>query len=138
VTGGLTLKFPLWTGGEIKAREGQAQGFLNEARERERAGALIVAEEIRREAAALAEARDRERVALKGVEQARQAFSIERANYELGRGTINDLLDAQTAQLEAELALAQARHDIAFSAVALARAAGRDLEKMLVENKDTP
>jgi len=138
VTGGLTLKFPLWTGGEIKAREGQAQGFLNEARERERAGALIVAEEIRRETAALAEARDRERVALKGVEQARQAFSIERANYELGRGTINDLLDAQTAQLEAELALAQARHDIAFSAVALARAAGRDLEKMLDENKDTP
>jgi outer membrane protein TolC len=111
---------------------------LNEARERERAGALIVAEEIRRETAALAEARDRERVALKGVEQARQAFSIERANYELGRGTINDLLDAQAAQLEAELALAQARHDIVFSAVALARAAGRDLEKMLDENKDTP
>lgn len=138
VTGGLSLKFPVWTGGEIKAREGQAQGFLNEAQERERAGTLKVAEEIRRETAALAEARDRERVALKGVEQARQAFSIERANYELGRGTINDLLDAQAAQLEAELALAQARHDIAFSSVALARAAGRDLEKMLFEKKDKP
>lgn len=137
-TGGLTLKFPLWTGGEIKARAGQAQGFLNEAQERERAGTLEVAEEIRREAAALAEARDRERVALKGVEQARQAFSIERANYELGRGTVNDLLDAQAAQLEAELALAQARHDIAIAAVALARAAGRDLEKMLIENEEHP
>ena len=138
VTAGLNLKFPVWTGGEIKAREGQAQAFLNEAQERERAGTLKVAEEIRRETAALAEARDRERVALKGVEQARQAFSIERANYELGRGTINDLLDAQAAQLEAELALAQARHDIAFSSVALARAVGRDLEKMLVERKDKP
>ena len=136
VTGGLTLKFPVWTGGEMRARESQAQGFLNEAQERERAAALRVAEEIRREVAALAEARDRERVALKGVEQARQAFSIERANYELGRGTINDLLDAQAAQLEAELALAQARHDIAFSSVALARAVGHDLEKVLLEKKD--
>jgi len=136
ITAGLTIKFPVWTGGEIKAREAQAQSFLNEAQERERAGMLRVAEEIRRAMAALAEARDRERVALKGVEQARQAFSIERANYELGRGTINDLLDAQAAQLEAELALAQARHDIAFSSVALARAVGRDLEKMLLEKED--
>lgn len=135
-TGGLTLKFPLWTGGEIRARESQAQSFFVEAQERERAGALKVAEEIRREAAALAEARDREKVALKAVEQARQAFSLEKANYELGRGTINDVLDAQAAQLEAELALALARHDIAFAAVALARASGRDLEKMLIENKD--
>jgi outer membrane protein TolC len=111
---------------------------LNEARERERADTLKVAEEIRREAAALAEARDRERVALKGVEQARQAFSIERANYELGRGTINDLLDAQAALLEADLALTEARHDVAYAAVSLARAAGRDLEKMLVENKEIP
>jgi outer membrane protein TolC len=136
LTGGLSLKFPVWTGGEIKSRVGQAQSFLSEAQERERAGNLKVAEEIRRETAALAEARDREKVALKGMEQARQAFSIERANYELGRGTINDLLDAQAAQLEAELALAQARHDIAFSSVALAHAIGRDLEKLLVEKKD--
>lgn len=136
LTGGLSLKFPVWTGGEIKSRVGQAKSFLNEAQERERAGILKVAEEIRRETAALAEARDREKVALKGMEQARQAFSIERANYELGRGTINDLLDAQAAQLEAELALAQARHDMAYSSVALSRAVGRDLEKMLLEKED--
>jgi outer membrane protein TolC len=129
---GLTLKFSLWTSGEIASRRRQAQALWNEALERERAFELQVKERVDQEAAALAEASDRSRVADKAAKQAREAFEIERANYELGRATVNDLLDAQAALLDAELALAQARHDVAYATVALAWAAGRDLEKWLM------
>jgi len=132
---GLILKVPLWTGGELGARRNQAQALLNEAQERERAARLQVTEQVRREAAAQAEAADRERVALKAAEQAREAFEIERANYELGRAAVNDVLDAQAALLDAELALAQARHDVAYATIGLAWAAGRDLEKALTAGK---
>ena len=132
---GLTLKFSLWTSGEMASRQRQAQALWNEALERERAFELQVKERVDREAAALAEASDRSRVADKAAEQARQAFEIERANYELGRAAVNDLLDAQAALLDAELALAQARHDVAYATVALAWAAGRDLEKWLMPVK---
>ena len=134
--GGLTLKVPLWTSGELGARRRQAQALLKEAQERQRAGLLQVTEQVRREAAAQAEAADRERVALKAAEQAREAFEIERTNYELGRAAVNDVLDAQAALLDAELALAQARHDVAYTTIALAWAAGRDLEKALTAGKE--
>jgi outer membrane protein TolC len=134
--GGVTLKVPLWTSGELGARRGQARALLDEARERERAARLQVMEQVQREAAALAEASDRSLVAGKAAQQAREAFEIERANYELGRAAVNDVLDAQAALLDAELALAQARHDVAYAAIALAWAAGRDLEKALTEVKE--
>jgi len=132
---GLTLKLPLWTSGEMASRERQARALRIEALERVRTSELQVKERVQREAAALAEASDRSQVADKAAKQAREAFEIERANYEVGRAAVNDLLDAQAALLDAELALAQARHDIAFASVALAWAAGRDLEKWLMPGK---
>jgi len=135
LTTGVTLRLPLWTSGEMASRRRQAQALWDEAVARERAFELQVKERVQREAAALAEASDRSGVAEKAAGQAREAFEIERANYELGRAAVNDLLDAQAALLDAELALAQARHDIAYSTVALAWAAGRDLEKWLVLEK---
>jgi len=135
VTGGVTLKVPLWTSGELGARQRQAQALLKEAQERQRAGLLQVTEQVRREAAALAEASDRSRVADKAAKQAREAFEIERANYELGRAAVNDILDAQAALLDAELALAQARHDVVYTTIALAWAAGRDLGEALTAGK---
>jgi len=132
---GLTVRLPLWTGGELTARERQARALLKEAQARERAEILSVREQAQREAAALAEASGRAMVGEKAVAQAREAFAIERSNFELGRAAVNDILDAQAALLDAELALAQARHDEAYAAIALAWAAGSDLEKRVMESK---
>jgi outer membrane protein TolC len=77
------------------------------------------------------EAGEREAVARSALDQARQAFAVERQSYELGRSTVNDVLDAQAALLEAELAHAQASHDRALAAVIMARAAGRDVVALL-------
>ena len=133
--GGVTLKVPLWTSGELGARRRQAQALLKEIQERRRAGLLQVTEQVRREVAAQAEAVDREHVAGKAAEQAREAFGIEQANYDLGRAAVNDVLDAQAALLDAELALVQARHDVSLATISLAWAAGRDLEKWLLPGK---
>lgn len=135
LTTGVTLKLPLWTGGEMASRRRQAQALWDEAVGRERDFELKAKERVQREAAALAESSDRVGVAEKAAGQAREAFEIERANYELGRAAVNDLLDAQAALLDAELALAQARHDVAYSTVAVAWAAGRDLETWLIPGK---
>ena len=77
------------------------------------------------------EAIERHEVAGRAQEQARQAFEIEKASYELGRGAVNDVLDSQAALLEAELAVALAAHDLTLAGVARARAAGEDLVKAL-------
>lgn len=129
--GGVSLRLPLWTGGELAARIRQAQAEIEEAEAKVKAGELTVLEEVRREGAALAEARERWNVATRALTQAREAFAIEQATYEAGRGVINDVLDAQAALLDAEVALARARFDRALSEIALARAAGQDLETAL-------
>jgi len=134
---GLAVNLPLWTGGEIKARERRAKALLNEARAREQALRLQVLEQVKRETAAFLEAVERAEVGRKGVAQAREAFSIEKANFELGRAAVNDVLDAQAELLNAELALVRALHDKAFAAVNLAWATGEDLEKLVLESRNT-
>lgn len=126
-SGGVTFRLPLWTGGELAARIAEARARVTEADERLRAVELRVTEEVRRELAGHAEALEREGVARGALQQARDAFAIERANYELGRSFINDVLDAQAALLDAELAHARASYDLALASVAVARAAGRDV-----------
>ncbi len=129
--GGLVFRLPLWTGGQLKARAVEARARLDEAREGARAVELRVTEEVRMVLAARAEAEEREVVASRALDQAREAFDIERVNYELGRSAVNDVLDAQAALLESELAHAQASHDLALAAVAVAQAAGRNVAELL-------
>lgn len=130
--GGLSIRLPLWTGGEIKARAVEARARVAEAQERARAIELRVTEEVRMVLAAHAEAGERQVVASRALDQAREAFDIERVNYELGRSAVNDVLDAQAALLEAELADAQAGHDLALASMAVARATGRDVVALLL------
>ena len=129
--GGVVFRQPLWTGGQLKARAVEARARLDKAREGARAVELRVTEEVRMVLAAHAEAEERTTVARRGLDQAREAFEVERVNYELGRSSVNDVLDAQAALLESELALAQASHDLALAAIAVAQAAGRDVVELL-------
>lgn len=52
--------------------------------------------------------RERVRATEKAIEQGRESLHIEREKYELGKGTITDVLDAQSALLESETNHAQA------------------------------
>jgi outer membrane protein len=131
-TTGLTFTQPLWTGGELGARRAERRALVIAAEAGARGAELRVAEEVRVGMAAFVEARERIGVAREALEQAREAFAVERDNYELGRSTVNDVLDAQGALLDAELARAEAEHDVALASAALARATGQDLSARLL------
>ncbi len=135
-SGGVNLRLPLWVGGGVAARVAQAQAQVVEAEESLRAVELRVTEEVRRELAAFAEAGERQEVTSGALQHARDAFAIEQANYELGRSTINDVLDAQAAMIQAELAVIQANHDRALAAVAVARATGHDIATLVGVGKE--
>jgi outer membrane protein TolC len=138
-TTGLTVTQPLWTGGELGARRAERRAQVIAAEESARGAELRVVEEIRLGLAAFVEARERIGVAREALEQARRAFAVERDNYELGRSTVNDLLDAQGALLDADLARAEAEHDVALASVALRRATGQELSaRFLAHQEETP
>ena len=58
------------------------------------------------------------------VEQAQESLRIEQRKYELGQGTITDVLDAQSATVESESLRARALADHAISLAARDFAAG--------------
>lgn len=130
-SGGLGLRLPVFTGGELSARIAQSKYRLSETEARLQAVELRVVGEVRAAVAAEAEAVERRAVAGRALEQARQAFEIEKASYELGRGAMNDVLDAQAALLDAQLSVAQAAHDVSVAGTLRTRAAGEDLVKAL-------
>ena len=58
------------------------------------------------------------------IVQARESLRIEREKYDLGRGTIVDVLDAQSALLDTETAYARVLADLRVAMARLALATG--------------
>lgn len=121
---GVFASWSLWDFGRTKSRLAEARATL-QAREEaasettlQRRLELANAEADVRAAAARIEA---SRLA---VEQAQEAHRIEQLKYELGQGTITDVLDAQAAANEAESLRARALADHAISLAARDFAAG--------------
>ena len=131
-TGMVTLRVPLFTGGQTGARIAEARAALDEADARLAAARLRAAEEVAQAAALVEEARERQRVAEAAVGQAEEAYGVETANYELGRGTVNDVLDAEAALFDARSDRAAARFDAGIGEVERERAEGRDLAAFLL------
>jgi outer membrane protein TolC len=97
---GLGLEFPLFEGGRIAARVREQRAKLAAAQERLRKLELQIRLDV--ETAALNAVSSRERVLAteKAVEQAGESLRIEREKYELGKGAVVDVLDAQSALLD--------------------------------------
>ena len=122
---GVTLSWSIWDLGRTAARVAEARA-TNRAREEaasettlQRRLELATAEAGVRSAAARIDA---SRLA---VEQARESLRIEQRKYDLGQGTIVDVLDAQAAAVEAESLRARALADHAISLAARDFATGR-------------
>jgi outer membrane protein len=63
----------------------------------------------------------------KSIEQAKESFRIESLKYDLGKGSITDVLDSQAAQLESETTYYQAQTDYFTSVARLKLATGETL-----------
>jgi len=88
---------------------------LGVARERVRKLELQVRYEIETALAEFASARDRVETSAKAVEQARETFRIIKEKYDLGKGTMTDVLDAQAALVQTETSTARALADLVLA-----------------------
>ncbi len=121
---GVALTWNIWDFGRTKSR-------VSEARANQRAREEAVAETTLQRRLELANAEAGVRAAAArieasrlAVEQAQESLRIEQRKYELGQGTITDVLDAQSATVESESLRARALADHAISLAARDFAAG--------------
>jgi len=109
---GIGVEIPLFQGGRIRARVKEERAKLAAAQERLHKLELQIRLEVETALLNFGSASERARTLRKSVEQAEESLRIERQKYELGRGAIVDVLDAQAALLEAETNYYRALADV--------------------------
>jgi outer membrane protein len=99
---GLGAEIPIYEGGQVNAQVQEQRAHLAAARERLRKLELQIRLDV--ETALLNVRSSQERIAAiqTSVEQAQESLRIEREKYDLGRGAIIDVLDAQSALLDSQ------------------------------------
>jgi outer membrane protein TolC len=99
---GIGLEIPIFEGGRIQARVAEERAKLAAAQERMRKLELQIRLEVESAVLNFTSAGERVRTLRKSVEQAEESLRIERQKYEVGKGAIVDVLDAQSALLDSE------------------------------------
>jgi len=119
---GVSVGVPLFDGGQINATVRRERAKLAAAQEDLRSLELQIRLEVQTAVLNLTSSLERVRATEKAIEQARESLRIEAEKYELGKGSITDVLDAQSALLEAETNHAQAlaEHNISVAQYRLA------------------
>ena len=112
---GLVAEWPLFEGGATRARVREQAAKLGAARERVRQLELQVRYDIETALADFASARDRVETSAKAVDQARETFRIIKEKYDLGKGTMTDVLDAQASLVYTETTAARALADLVLA-----------------------
>lgn len=122
------LSVPLFDGGRVDAMVRQERAVLASARERLAKLELQIRQDV--ETALLnCDASDRQlEVARQSVGLAEEVLRIERLKYEMGRGTALDVLDAQSALLQACTSVARAMVDSNISRARLTLATGEKIK----------
>lgn len=99
---GVAMEIPLFEGGRVNARIQEQRADLAAAQERLRKLELQMRLELETARLNVYSARERMTAIRKAIEQAKESLRIERQKYELGRGAILDVLDAQSALLDSQ------------------------------------
>ncbi|HMA66998.1 MAG TPA: TolC family protein [Desulfosalsimonadaceae bacterium] len=99
---GLGVEIPLFEGGRVKAEIREQRAELAAAQKRLRELELQIRLEIETALADIESSEKRAAALEKTIAQARESLRIEQQRYDLGKGTIVDVLDAQDALLGAE------------------------------------
>ncbi len=99
---GVSVNVPIFDGGSISARISHERAKLAAARERLRGLELGIRLEVETAALNIASGLERVRATEKAIDAATESLRIEREKYDLGRGSITDVLDAQSALLDTQ------------------------------------
>lgn len=120
---GVFVDVPIFEGGQINARVREEQMRLLGAQERLRKLHLQLRLDVETAVLNVNSSRERVLATSKAIEQAEESFAIERLKYEQGKGAVVDVLDAQSAMLEAQTSYyrALADHQASRAQLRLAR-----------------
>jgi outer membrane protein len=99
---GVVADIPLFEGGQIDARVRQEQAKLFAARYRLREVKLQIRLDVETALSNVRSARERIEATKAAVTLAAESLRIERQKYDLGKGSITDVLDAQSALLDSQ------------------------------------
>jgi outer membrane protein len=128
--GGLRLRYPFFTGGEVLERVRQARIDHERALEVQRKTERTVRVEVKKQWLAAKEAEERARSQEGAIGQARRALDATEVRYKSGDASQLELNDATLALGRARTLYAQASHDFLVALAALERAAGTRLEEI--------
>lgn len=122
--GGVSLSVPLFAGGTIQAKVAQERARLLQIKEDLAQLKLEVTQSVQSAYLNTTEAEKRIAVAEAARVEAREVLRVEQLKVEVGKGVIENLLDAQAALLQTEQSYAAALADANTARVALAKAIG--------------
>jgi outer membrane protein TolC len=108
---GVVAVIPLFEGGQINARIHRERSKLSAEKEVVRKLQLQIQLEVETAVSNIESTKARVGSIEKAVEQAKESLRIEREKYDLGKGAIVDVLDAQAALLEAQTSYYRAMAD---------------------------
>jgi len=124
---GITFEMPLFDGGRTGARVDEENAKYAAQQERLYKLQLQVRLEIETAHANLGSALERLASTGKTIEMAQESLRIEQEKYALGRGTAQDVLDAQAALLDAQTSQIRALADANIATAQLALVTGEEL-----------
>jgi outer membrane protein len=121
---GIGFDVPLFDGGQIQARILEEREKLAAAQSRLHKLELQIRLDVTTALSNVTSAHERVATIKKAIEQARESFRIEQQKYDLSKGTIIDVLDAQSALLDTETTYSQAQADLNIAMAQLKLATG--------------
>lgn len=121
---GVVFSVPLFDGGRVAAKVSEETAIQAAARDRLRKLELQIRQETETAALDVQSNTARFKATEKSIEQAKESLRIESMKYELGRGSIMDILDAQAALLQAETSNCRACIDYHIAMARLKLAVG--------------
>ncbi|MGQ9689344.1 MAG: TolC family protein [Desulfobaccales bacterium] len=124
---GVTLTLPVFDGGNITAKVKEEFSALAAAQERLRKLNLQIRQEVETAILDVKSSSERVKASEKAIEQAQESLRIETLKYNLGAGTITEVLDAQTALVVTETNYYRALADFHTALARLKLAVGGDL-----------
>jgi len=124
-----SLSLPIFDGGLIRSKVAKRRSGLEQQKYRLAGLRLAIQFEVQQAYQNLIEAGERVKNSEVALVAARESLQIEQFKLEVGKGIVNDVLDAQADQLKAEVNYAEALADHRVALAALDRATGGAVEK---------
>jgi len=119
---GVVADYPIFDGGRITAQIREQEARLASAQANLRKLELQIRLDVETAMLNVSSAQQRVQATRKAIEQSEESFRIESEKYDLGKGSITDVLDAQAAMLDAQTNYyrALAEYNIALAQLGLA------------------